>query len=244
MPHPKISARIVLLALAVTAPIGAGLACDEQPIPTARTGTQLESLTVRPATVPADDVTLMTVSAILPRESSVPLRQVIFATTAGRFLASGSGVLTEPPSDSNDTVATALLRAPAHATTATLTAAAGDTTIAKTIVFTPAPPDSIQLEPSTFELALHTASSLTITAFLQRDTGFVSDPFFVHFSAPVGTFGGNTVSNDSGVVHVQYTPGLVTVPSPMAIVITATVTGPNSTTVSDSTVITVVDSLP
>jgi hypothetical protein len=195
-------------------------ACDREGIAPSGSGPQLRGLTVTPSTAPADDATVVTVSAVVPAASPIALPQVVFNSTAGAFTASGTGTVVLAVS--NDSSAIALLRAPARPTAAIVSASAGDTVLTTALSFTVAEPDSILVEPSTFTISASATPEVTITALLYRSVGFVSSGILVNFSAPIGTFGASVVSNDSGAVHVRYAPGAVS--DTVADTITATVT--------------------
>jgi len=218
-----------LAAAALTLALIAG--CDREGFGgPPRSGPQLTDVQASPTSVAADDVSLIRVSATIPDTSGVQPAQVVFSSTAGIFTASSGSSAIVPADDSGH--ALAYLRAPRQPTSAVLTVGAGGTIVVDTVGFTPAFPDDVALDPSRFVIVSGDSNEIVITAFLQRVAGLVSPGRMVRFSATTGRFGAASVSDDSGIVRVRYTAGVVA--ESTAVTITGA-TQRNNPTATDTT---------
>lgn len=146
----------------------------------------LALLTLATDSAAADSVTTIPIRAVIPRTSTLGDRSVTFRTTLGRFDEDGSATV---QADSAG-VATALLRAPAAAGLALVTATAGNTVLQDTIRFYPAPPDLLALTLTADSLSADGSSTLLVRASVRRGTP--RTPATVTFSASSGTFGQDT----------------------------------------------------
>lgn len=203
-------------------------ACYEVIVPPARA----PSLTI-PDSGTADGASLSTI-AIRIDTGAVPAdkRSITLSTTAGTFTASGSGSATLTPDITG--AATAFLRAPADSTTALITATVNGTTISRTMVFSRALPERVDMVPDRFALDVGLGHELSITVYLRRSVGMPSSGSRVTFRsayvsdtvASLGLFLPVTATSDaSGVVRTRFTMPDTTRTGPLLLRATAESSG-------------------
>jgi hypothetical protein len=199
------------------------------------TGADVGNLVLSPTRSVADGASLVRVSASIPLGSQANPRIITFVTDAGTFIASGSE--TTSVSVNSSGAASALLRAPSFAVMATVAASAGQSTVDSLLPFDTAFAQSIALQTSAPAIRDTGTVPITVMAVLRRGSGIVTPGELVTFSVSAGQVGAPTLSDSTGLSQVTFTaygvpPGLVT--------ITATVANTDSTTVSGSVTIQVI----
>ncbi len=176
----SISAALLLLAVAWSCK-------SDDPTGSVDPVADLDSLTVRPGSVPADGRTVTVVRAIIPSASRVLPRQVTFTTSAGTFLPQGSAAQTNVvvPVDAAG-VAVALLQAPVNATLASVTARAGETTLQDTVRFHQPLADLTAFEIAADSVVADDVTTAVVRATLRRESTVT--PRAVTFETTTGVF--------------------------------------------------------
>jgi hypothetical protein len=192
-------------ACSVVAIAACVMACHDSVDPTP---TGLASLTVAPATAPADGVTQVAVTAAVDVHLPVALWSVAFSSSAGIFTV--SALPTAKLGASPDGLCTVYLQAPRDSATALVTATADTVARSATVMFQTAPVDSIDLEPAAPAVAAGPLNTVEISAHLLRVIGYPSPGVRVSFSAtdtanmPLGTFTTPLPSDTTNIVTTLY----------------------------------------
>jgi hypothetical protein len=165
---------------------------------------QLAALTANPTSAPADDVSLVILTATIDTSVDPTATTVTFFTSAGSFLPSGTSITV--PVDSLRH-ATAYLRAPLDSVDALVSATSGGATQTRTVSFTPVPPTRLEVSSDLVDLTANQTATLTVT--LQRPPGFATSGATVTFasSGAGGHFSPQTVLSKWGVAVTRFSPG-------------------------------------
>lgn len=174
----------------------------------------------------ADSAELVAVRVRVPPDTGKATRYVTFTTSAGTFALDSAG--RPAPSASTrvvlpvaaDSTATALLRAPRTPGLALVQAAIEGSVLLDTVTFTRALPEFLAVTADRFTVratdttsATTSEDSATIIAYLRRSQGLVSPGTSVQFTwrdttgRRLGRLDVPTLSNDSAIVRVRYSPG-------------------------------------
>jgi adhesin/invasin len=152
------------------------------------------TLTADATRVPADGATLTRLVARVSPSLPAANREVTFRTTDGTFAtnADATGREAKVKADAGN-LAIVDLRSPTYTGSVGITATVSNVTQRASIEFTPAPPDTVFVQAPA-AVARAGSTSITITVFLSRDRGQVSNNTVVTFTATdssgatIGTF--------------------------------------------------------
>jgi hypothetical protein len=192
---------------------------------------QVLALSASAAAIPADGVSLVTITAVIPSDAAPANRTIAFTTTAGSFAGtSPPGASIEVPADV-DGRAVVFLQSGTQPAEAQVQASVAGFVRTVTVRFVQALPETIEVDPGTFSLEPGFANTTTVTATLRRSGGGVATQGTeVRFTATtpagaaVGEFRAVTPSDAQGQATALYTAGDTTHRGPVTI--TARVTDP------------------
>lgn len=197
--------------------------------------------------VPADGASQVTITARIPADAAPANRTLAFTTTAGSFVGAdppGTSIQVQADLEGRAEVT---LESGTQPATARVEASVAGFVRTLTVRFTPALPESIEVDPGTFALAAGSGNTTTVTATLERSGGGVATQGTeVRFTAtdPAGATVGElravTPSDAQGQATALYTAGDTAYRGPVTI--TARVTDPASgATVTGSATLQIVD---
>jgi hypothetical protein len=172
------------------------------------------ALAASAAAIPADGVSLVTITAVIPAGAAPANRTIAFTTTAGTFAGtSPPGTSIEVPADV-DGRAVVSLQSGTQPAEARVQASVAGFVRTVTVRFTQALPETIDVDPGTFSLEPGFANTTTVTATLRRSGGGVATQGTeVRFTATtpagaaVGEFRAVTPSDAQGRATALYTAG-------------------------------------
>lgn len=205
------------------------------------------ALSASAAAIPADGVSLATITAVIPAGAAPANRTIAFTTTAGSFAGtSPPGTTIEVPADV-DGRAVVALQSGTQPAEARVQASVAGFVRTLTVRFTQALPETIDVDPGTFSLEPGFANTTTVTATLRRAGGGVATQGTeVRFTATtsagaaVGEFRAVTPSDAQGRSTALYTAGDTAYRGPVTI--TARVTDPaTGATVAGTATLQIVD---
>jgi hypothetical protein len=193
---------------------------------------------VAPDSAPADGKTQVLLSASTDTSLTAADRKVKFKTTAGTF---GTANETEVVADSGAS-AVALLTAPADSMLAILSATVGNSTITRSIRFTRALPERVNISPANPFVQRGVTQSLSVKATLWRSVGTPSPGSVITFTAidstgaTRGRFASVAPAGTSGDVTTSFTTGDTLYVGLLRLI--ASTTGRNGT-ISDTAIVSV-----
>lgn len=177
--------------------------------------TGITSLTMSAQIAPADGLTPVELTAVVPQAAAGSSRTVTFATTVGTLSAGSTNGSTVTVKADSSGRARVLLRS-RSAELALVSASAGSGAVQDTTRFVRALPETILLDASANTVKGSLDSSVMLSAFLRRSIGLVSTGTTVAFSAareegtaagtPIGQFGVPTLSDSTGLVTARFSP--------------------------------------
>lgn len=164
-------------------------------------------------TAPADGATVTQIEAHIAAGIPVQQRSVVFTTTAGSFATLNP--LTTTRNADAEGIAIANLMSPRTPTVAVVTATVNNIQAAASVTFEQALPDRIAVSVfGNLQLKATFATKVTVEAQLERVVGAVTEGTEVIFRAfdestgsQFGFFSGATLSDATGRVTAEFTPG-------------------------------------
>lgn len=216
----------LVTGLFLPAALVALLGCSESDPQRSVAPGDLIALTASSAAIPADGVSRVTFTALIPANASAGNRTVTFTSTGGTLVGgtpgSGTSMSLAVPADVEGR-AVVQLQSPTRPGSAQVTAQVSTFLQALTVAFTGALPDRILVDPGAFSLEPGFANTTTVTATLRRGQGVASESTLVEFRAltPAGTrlgeFRAVTPSTASGTATALFTAGETTFRGPATI---------------------------